>query len=103
MRTMNEELNPHRMTVPVRLKLRNFRLNKGNRDTYEKTFSQHTHRWVAELKLGRKLKPGEVVHHIDLNKRNNRPSNLMIFPSHKEHLEWHKKYDKRFGGDADHD
>ncbi|MEB1809042.1 MAG: HNH endonuclease [Bacillaceae bacterium] len=102
MKTMNEELNPERMTMPTRLKLRKSKLGKGTKDTYEKTFSQHTHRWVAELKLGRKLKPGEVVHHIDLDKRNNNPSNLMVFPSHKEHLEWHKKHDARYGGDANH-
>lgn len=35
---------------------------------------------VAERMLGRKLKPGEVVHHIDGNKRNNAPENLMVFP-----------------------
>lgn len=100
MKTMNEELNPDRMTVPVRLKIRNSRLNKGKGDSYEKTFGEHTHRWVAELKLARKLKPGEVVHHIDGNKRNNMPSNLMVFKSQKEHLEWHKKHDERYGGDA---
>jgi hypothetical protein len=31
-----------------------------------------------EKKLGRKLKPGEVVHHIDENKRNNDPENLSL-------------------------
>ena len=31
---------------------------------------------VLELKLGRRLRPGEVVHHIDGDKTNNDPSNL---------------------------
>lgn len=103
MKTMNEELNPDRMTVPTKLKLRNAKINKGQKDTYEKTFGQHSHRWVAELMLGRKLKPGEVVHHIDGDKRNNKPINLMVFSSQSEHLEWHKKHDERYGGDAIHD
>ena len=31
------------------------------------------HRWVDEKKLGRKLRAGEVVHHINRNKRDNSP------------------------------
>ena len=29
------------------------------------------HRYVAERKLGRKLRPGEVAHHKNRNKRDN--------------------------------
>ena len=36
----------------------------------------YLHRHVASLKLGRWLRKDEVVHHIDGNKENNRPSNL---------------------------
>lgn len=36
----------------------------------------HTHRRVAEQKIGRALKPSEVVDHADENKSNNSPSNL---------------------------
>ncbi|NRG43322.1 HNH endonuclease [Bacillus sp. CRN 9] len=97
---LNKKVNPERMTMSIRLKIRESRLNKGTGASYEKTFGQHTHRWVAELMLGRKLKPTEVVHHIDGDKRNNKPSNLMVFPSQSEHLNWHKKHDNRYGGDA---
>ena len=38
----------------------------------------YIHREVMEQKLGRKLLPGEVVHHIDENKRNNDPNNLEL-------------------------
>lgn len=92
MKTLNEELNPYRMTREVRKKIREARLGKGEGKTYEKTYGRHTHRIVAERMLGRELRPGEVVHHIDGNKRNNDPKNLMVFPSQKEHAEWHKKY-----------
>lgn len=97
---LNKKMNPHRMTPETRLKLRKASLNKGLGKSYEKIFGQHAHRWVAELKLGRKLRPGEVVHHIDGNRRNNKSSNLMVFSSQSEHLEWHRKHDARYGGDA---
>lgn len=47
------------------------------------------HRYVMEQYLGRKLHPGEVVHHIDGDKRNNDINNLMLFPNHKEHYRHH--------------
>jgi hypothetical protein len=36
----------------------------------------HTHRRVAEAKLGRKLKPNEVVDHHNENKTDNSPANV---------------------------
>ena len=44
------------------------------------------HRWVAEKKIGRKLKSKEVVHHIDGNPLNNSPNNLKIYKNHSEHM-----------------
>jgi hypothetical protein len=38
--------------------------------------SSSNHRAVAEAKLGRKLKPNEVVDHHDQDKANNSPANL---------------------------
>lgn len=91
METLNAELNPYRMTSEVREKLRLSRLGSGKGEGYSKTYGTHTHRIVAEKKLGRKLLKGEVVHHIDKNKRNNKPENLMIFKSQKEHAAWHAR------------
>jgi len=79
------------MTPEVRSKLRNARLGTGEGKTYTKTYGRHTHRIAAEKKIGRPLKPGEVVHHIDGDRRNNRPSNLKIFSSQAEHVRWHMK------------
>ncbi|MFC2056246.1 HNH endonuclease signature motif containing protein [Chloroflexota bacterium] len=36
------------------------------------------HRWVMERKVGRSLKKGEIVHHINGNKRDNTDVNLAI-------------------------
>ena len=92
---MNRNLNPNRMTIEVRKKLRKSRLGSGEGKTYTKTFGRHTHRIVAEQILGRPLKVGEIVHHIDGNKRNNDPTNLMVM-TQSEHCRIH--FSKK-GGD----
>lgn len=58
--------------------------------TYVKELGRHQHRVVAEKMLGRKLKRGEVVHHIDHNKKNNDPSNLQVM-TQGEHCRVHFK------------
>lgn len=47
------------------------------------------HMLVIEKKIGRPLKEGEVIHHIDGNKTNNNPDNLLLFPNSKSHLKFH--------------
>jgi hypothetical protein len=46
------------------------------------------HRWVMEQHLGRKLTPGEEIHHIDENPANNAIENLMVV-SRGEHQRLH--------------
>jgi hypothetical protein len=51
----------------------------------------YEHRLVAERKLGRRLLPGEIPHHLDGNKRNNHPDNLAVVPSPRHHQAAHRK------------
>jgi hypothetical protein len=42
-----------------------------------------------ECKIGRYLTEEECVHHIDGNKANNDPENLMLFNNNSEHIKYH--------------
>lgn len=67
---------------------------RGSGKSYIKIYGKHEHRRVAEEKIGRPLRPGEIVHHIDGNKRNNDPDNLEIM-TQSEHI---KEHLRRGGG-----
>ncbi len=89
---LNKLTNKTRMTAEVREKLRKSRLNTGEGKTYAKRYGKHEHRIVAEQILGRALFPGEVVHHIDGNKRNNKPENLRVFGFQGDHAKFHAEF-----------
>lgn len=52
------------------------------------------HRGLAEIKIGRKLQPGEEVHHIDGNHENNDMENLKVL-SASEHAKIHAAQKER--------
>lgn len=54
------------------------------------------HTLVMEKKIGRKIKKGEVVHHIDGNRKNNRPSNLFLCRDRSHHNDVHRSQDTVF-------
>lgn len=86
------------MTLDVRVKLRLSRLGTGKGKSYRKYFGQAEHRLVAERNLNRRLRKGEVIHHIDGDRKNKPPEDLMVFNSQKEHAMWHAIQSR--GGDA---
>lgn len=56
------------------------------------------HVLVIEKTIGRYLKMGkseECVHHIDENKLNNKPNNLQLFKTSKEHRKFHAEMRKK--------
>lgn len=64
------------------------KLGKVKETTYKKLLGRHEHRVVAEQKIGRKLLRTEHVHHIDGNRHNNHPDNLVVLTI-SEHLKLH--------------
>ena len=91
MAAMNVDLNPDRMTLETRTKLREAHLGKGEGKAYRKYFGEHLHRVIAAEKLGRPLIKGEVVHHIDGDILNNHPDNLEVLASQSEHINLHRE------------
>lgn len=71
-------------------KIGNTKRYRGAGKGYVKYHGRHLHRVVAEQKLGRPLRPGEIVHHDDLNKRNNEPDNLKVTTQSK-HINLHRR------------
>ena len=56
------------------------------------------HRIIMEKHIGRKLETGEVVHHINEKKDDNRTENLMLLKNDREHKRIHHGWTKKENG-----
>lgn len=63
-----------------------------NGDGTRKTVWKHIE--VVERIIGRSLFPGELVHHIDCDKRNNEPDNLWLCESVRKHSLAHRSLER---------
>ncbi|MDR1838223.1 MAG: HNH endonuclease [Treponema sp.] len=83
-------------------KTNNYNNNKGKTYIDENGYRRFSdsnklvHRYVAEKKIGRKLRQEEIVHHINRNKLDNSPENLEVFANQAEHEKHHKETDWLF-------
>ncbi|QOJ37088.1 MAG: HNH endonuclease [Nitrospira sp.] len=57
--------------------------------SYIKQDGKHQHRLVAQRTIGRPLRSGEIVHHLNGDKRDNRPENLEVLSSQSQHARLH--------------
>ena len=75
-----------------------FIMNNGYIEVYcpdnprsnKKTGFVYLHVLQAEKKIGRYLNEKECVHHMDGNKTNNNPDNLIIFRTDADHSRFHR-------------
>jgi hypothetical protein len=63
----------------------------GYRLVHHEGKQRHEHIVVAERVLGKPLPPGAVVHHVDGDRLNNSPANLVICPDDAYHLLIHQR------------
>lgn len=101
MAALNRQLNPTRMTPATRKKLREYHLGTGKGKGYAKHYGRHEHRVIAERMLGRPLNSDEIIHHIDCDKRNNCPDNLLVM-TQSEHSKLHARL-RKFWADSNFD
>ena len=69
--------------------------NNGNKYPWTRSFGRRTyvHRAVVEKNIGRKLVKGEIVHHKNFNRDDNRLENLQVM-SQSEHIKIHMIYEE---------
>ena len=71
-----------------------FRRKEGESAWNHRVEGKVVHRRIAEEKIGRELKAGEHVHHIDGNHFNNTPENIAVL-SASEHSKLHASWKRR--------
>ena len=102
--TTENPMNAKGRTLEQRFAMRVRRMNAKDRQgkeahTYNKQLGEVEHRKIMRLKLGRPLESDEVVHHVDGNPLNNKPSNLQVM-TRSEHTRLHiREYWRKRNGE----
>lgn len=60
-------------------------------DLYVKHGQKREHTLIVEQALGKPLRKGAVIHHVDGDKKNNENTNLVVCPSQKYHSLLHAR------------
>ena len=60
----------------------------------------YEHIVIAERKLGRKLRDGECVHHLNEIRNDNREENLIVFKTKADHAAFHQGCEIELDGDV---
>ena len=53
--------------------------------------NKYVHRVIVEIVLNRQLLKPECIHHIDYNRKNNSPTNLVVCPNQSYHMLLHAR------------
>lgn len=64
---------------------------RGDAKTYTKRSGRHEHRIIVETIIGRSLRSDEIVHHINHDRKDNRPENLQVM-NKADHTRHHSKH-----------
>ncbi len=86
--TMREEATEYRLGVPYQRRDGRYVLRLRDHPSASRSGTILRARVVMEQKIGRRLRPGEVVHHIDGDPANDDPENLALM-THVDHARMH--------------
>lgn len=77
-----------------RIRRQGYTVSNGYITKYEDGRSVLAHHAVVEREIGRKLRPREVVHHINCDRGDNRPENLDLLQNSSAHADVHASFQR---------